>query len=118
MRAALRLGNNTVYDPEMQHILRRQFQELGCLLLVVPVPPEDRGTAFRGYNRIDSVFQHQHTVTYGNGERPSASPFPVYDHHNRNRQFRNLFQVMGNSFGLAAFFGPNAWISAGSIDKG
>ena len=66
---------------------------------------------------VDRIFHHQHAVSHGNGQRAPAAAFAGNRRHDGNLQAHHLAQIVGDGFRLAAFFGAQSGICAGSVHE-
>jgi hypothetical protein len=67
--------NDFIDDVEVGQILRGHFQCHGGIRHFGRIVPEDGGAAFRRYNRVDAVFQHDDAVGDAKGQGSSAAAF-------------------------------------------
>src|SRR5689334_25055953 len=110
MRAAERLGNDLVYDPEVLEIGSRQLQRLRGLLRIARAAPQDRCAAFGRDHRIDRMFEHDDVVRGGERYGPAAAPFADDGGNERRLYLEARFDRARDGFGLAARLGLDAGI--------
>ena len=118
MRAARRLSNYLIAETHLQIVFGGNAQGLCGYVLLVGVAPHDRGATLGRDDGVDAVFQHQHAIGNGNGQCAAAAAFARYRGDERNLQSRHLAQIVGNGFGLAAFFRAKSRIRSHDIDQG
>src|SRR5713101_2334221 len=117
MRAAFRLGNDLIHNPQLFQILCRNFHGYRCGLRFRRVAPDDRSATFRRNHRIETIFQNVDAISHRNRQRSSRAPFPGHRHDHRHRQPRHLAQVPRDRFALPALFRVDSRIRARRIDQ-
>src|SRR6266850_1096534 len=117
MRAAFRLTNDFIHNPQLFQILGRNFHGCCCGLCFRRVPPDDRSAPFRRNHRIETIFQNVDAISDRNRQRSSRSAFPGHRHDHRHRKPRHLAQVPRDRLALPALFRVNSGIRARRIDQ-
>ena len=117
MRAAERLGNDSVDDAELDQVLGGDLHARRRLLRARGIAPENRGGRFGRGHGVDCVFEHQHGVAGGDRERAAGAA--LADNHSDvgHAQRKTRVDRAGDGFGLAALLGFDAGESASGVDE-
>src|SRR3984885_5134048 len=117
MRAAVRLLQDFVHQPELLEPLRRAAHGFGRNLLFVGALPQDRRAGLRRNDRIHAELQHDQPVADADGESTSRSALADDQAQHRRRKVGHLKQVSRDRLALATLLRADAGISARRIDQ-
>src|SRR4029077_2733469 len=112
-----RLRHHGVDDAEPHHVVRRDLHVRGGVLGPGGIAPQDRRGAFRRDHAVDGVLQHDHAVGGGNRDGAAGAAFADDRRHIGHADLETGFGRARDRFGLGAFFGADAGISARGVDQ-
>jgi hypothetical protein len=117
MRAANRLQNNLVHQPQTPQIVRGQPQRFRRQRRLRGISPEDRRAAFRRNHGVNRVLQHQHPIAGGKGDRPARSTLADNGGDEWNGGFKTSFDRSGDRFRLAPRLGVDSRERTRCVDE-
>src|SRR6478609_5481285 len=89
LRAAVRLGDDRVYDAELQAVERVRLERRRGLLRLAGVAPENRSAALGRDHGVDRVLLHEDAIGDGNGDGAAGAALPDDAGDGRDRQARH-----------------------------
>ena len=116
--ASIGFGNNFVDDAKFHEVVGHNFHGDGGGFSFGRIAPDDGGAAFGRDHGVETVFENVDAITDGDSERSTRAAFTGDGDDNGNGETRHFAEIAGDGFPLAAFFGIDAGISAGSVDEG
>src|SRR6266480_2575390 len=93
VRAAFRLRNDLVHNPQLFQIFRRDLHGRGGGFRFRRIAPDDRSAPLRRNHRIETVFQNVDTIADGNGQGPARAPLARHRDDHRHSQPRHLSKI-------------------------
>src|SRR5215468_661962 len=118
MRPAQRLRHHAVDDAELEKIGRGHPHQLGRLLGLGGLAPQDGRASLGRDDGVDRVLEHEQAVAYADGEGASAAALAGDHAHDRRTEACHLAQIARNGLPLPALLGAETGIGAGRVDEG
>src|SRR5437868_3604019 len=118
VRSTFGFRNDVVDAAEFAEVGGSDAHGFGGEFFFGGVAPHDGGAAFRRNDGINRVLHHQYAVGDGDRQSSAAAADANDGRNDGNFQPRHLAEIVGDGFGLSAFFGMDARVSAIGIDQG
>src|SRR5499433_168795 len=118
MRPAQRLRHHAVDDAELEEVGRGHPHQLGRLLGLGSLAPQDGRAPLGRDDGVDRVLEHEYAIAHPDGEGASATALAGDHAHDRRAEARHLAQVARDGLPLPALLGAETGIGAGRVDEG